>query len=393
MNKKNIRIVGFRFAFASICIIFFTAIVVIIAYFLIDYKYDKAEKLQADGNYDKASKYYSELGNYKKSKEKANYTSQLSDASPNEEIIKEIETNPEEQVEKSVGDFLSLRMNQKFAEVVKTVVEVSNEENFSAPDITENDIIALDSDGTGYTVGDIKDSVVILSYEESGQDVFFAGNIQTDGTWDGKCEINVYENGNLKIASSILYEDGKKIEYKQLIVKTDYILYAERKCVSGENIGDTWKYEKADNILQYLDSDNPVIDDFIIPSEFRTYLGGHLLNRYHGATREGEYNDMSGDAYYISYNADGTVKTLYKGGFKNGQFHDETGNAWEISCDPVENVKYLYFKGVFRDGKASKEKSERLEEKNNLTIEDILYYISDEKFETVLIWNKAMMIQ
>ena len=41
---------------------------------------------------------------------------------------------------------------------------------------------------------------------------------------------------------------------------------------------------------------------------------------------------------------------MYCGKFKNGAFHDESGNAWYISYD-AENSTYIYFKGKFVNNK------------------------------------------
>lgn len=201
----------------------------------------------------------------------------------------------------------------------------------------------------------------------------------------------MFENDNFVIATEAYYDDGKRLYYEQLFSKNDEWVYSERYSDAGSNAGDTWKFKKNDDITMKADLSAPDEGDMVIPREFIIPLGQKRTGHYHGNTSGGEYNDDTGEAYLISYDANGYVRTVYKGKFANGVFEDDTGKAWYITRESKTNqdINYQYYKGEFRNGHPVPENersaSSIFDEK--ITMDGADRIISGEVFFTEVKWN------
>ena len=112
-----------------------------------------------------------------------------------------------------------------------------------------------------------------------------------------------------------------------------------------------------------------------------------LMTEYVGRTVDGVYNDTTGEAYYISYYEDQTVKTLYQGGFTDGKMEDKSGNAWQIASDRDNRVKYLYYCGVFERG-TTKNTGGQGKIETALTAGDIQKILKEKDCVLELQWDK-----
>lgn len=113
-----------------------------------------------------------------------------------------------------------------------------------------------------------------------------------------------------------------------------------------------------------------------------------LCSHYCGNTSGGKYNDSTVKAYFISYYDDRTVKTIYVGSFKDGVFNDYTRDAWSISRNKEKNTMYMYYRGVFKNGSASKNQNERVATENPVSRETIEKLTSSQIYENELNWDE-----
>lgn len=95
-------------------------------------------------------------------------------------------------------------------------------------------------------------------------------------------------------------------------------------------------------------------DDILNVDEFSAQITSTLEGYYCGEISDGQYNDDSGDAYFVKFFEDGTVRTLYVGNFKDGQFNDQTGNAWMIGKLEI-GASYSFYQGPFKNSVSSKD--------------------------------------
>lgn len=264
----------------------------------------------------------------------------------------------------------------------KTLVMLSAE---ASPSL----IVGIDDAGNEYIAEDLINEVVLLTYTEGTQEVYFLGQFNDSYQWDGNCIINVYNRDNsLCIITDANYDDGKLIEYKQIFPndnKNEWI-YAERKCTEQENEGETFVYSWKYGQEKIFSSNNVKVEDIYSAENFYEKMNGTLLSYYNGNTSNGKYNDSTGNAYLINYTSDGIIKTLYTGSFKDGKFNDFTGNAWEIVFDSSNNInKYFYYKGAFKNG--NRISDEGIE---YITQEQIDEIINGMVFGSELNWNKEI---
>lgn len=268
---------------------------------------------------------------------------------------------------------------------------VQGEQILEAAGISESDTIAVSIDGREeYTAIELVDQKVVLAYEENGYQVFFQGQYNEKYHWNGECLINSYKNDNLYAATIAVYDDGKRIQYEQLIADSNEWNYTIRECGEDTNIGDTLIYSKTDDLKQKADFNDPKSEDFYDPTYYFEYISeGMLRIRYHGYTSNGKFNDDTGNAYIISYDQDGYVKTLYCGGVKNGKYNDITGTAWYITRNPEKGTKYEYFKGAFENGKANK----NYDMPDYIELNRIEELTKNEPYEQYLNWNYDYVIE
>jgi len=248
--------------------------------------------------------------------------------------------------------------------------------------LSDNDIIAVAASGKKYTAEELKNQRIITSYEQDGQLIVFCGQYNDSYHWEGNCILNAYKNNILTYAEAATYDDGRRTFNEQLMVDDDNksIIYARRIQDDNVNSGDTWKYRKEKNIEKIINLDQPRERDLIVPDFYLSNLGDYFCH-YHGDTSEGKYNDTTGEAYLLSYDEEGYIKTLYCGKFKDGQFEDTTGEAWYITRN--KDTEYMYFKGAFKEGHPEGSG----ESENPVTMKTIENMTSDQPFSEELKWD------
>lgn len=191
-------------------------------------------------------------------------------------------------------------------------------------------------------------SAPILMCEDGNKVILFSGNLNSNDHWNGSCLINYIENNVLVAAIEEEYVDGIRIGYKTLSFGDDECTISERIVNGDINEGRTWKYIKKGDY--YIDPYSIEKNQLVDPLIYQKSIGTYLVAFYSGNTSNGQYNDDTGLAYFISFYADGCVKTLYHGRFKHGQFDDDTGSAWDICIERDKDTYYMYSKGVFSLG-------------------------------------------
>lgn len=198
----------------------------------------------------------------------------------------------------------------------------------------------------------------IMQYEEKGEDVFFYGQYNEHGQWNGKCIINRYKDSKLNSIMEAIYKNGELESYQQIFKGINFqdqkIWYVSNRIVEGaQTSGETVTYFFYGDYEKKFRNEEIKKEDILSVSDFTETIPSTIEGYYNGYVSNGKYNDDSGNAYLIKYNPDGIVRYLYKGKIKDGYPHDSTGNAWSISWG-YANDGYYYYKGVFRDGNHGK---------------------------------------
>lgn len=236
---------------------------------------------------------------------------------------------------------------------------VKNEKFLNLALVENTEVIAVDSlTQKTYKTEELINQKLLISYTEGeNQEIFFYGQYNKNNHWDGDCIINVYENDNLKLITEANYNDGEILNYKQVFTYTttsnvDVWSISERERINdGENDynnGDSWNYYKVGEYRKDFEIDQVMPINILSVDEVKNSMTTHLEGYYHGNTKNGKYNDETGDAYLIKYFADGDIRTLYSGHFVDGKFNDTTNNAWYIT--KTEETDYMYYKGFFSEG-------------------------------------------
>lgn len=236
----------------------------------------------------------------------------------------------------------------------------------------------------GFTGEELAGEKVLLPFEQDGQEVYFYGQVNERGQWDGDCLVNVYKDNELIIITDANYSDGKINNYKQAFVdESRNIWYISNRENKGDyNEGETWSYFKNSNNKKDFSLETVQISDMINVDDFKRMNELAEEGYYHGQTSNGRYNDTTGKAYSIKFAADGTIRTLYIGNMVDGQYEDYTGNAWYIT--KAEDTDYMYYKGFFKKGKTVNNEGYIFE--NNLSLSDIEKYVSGYEFDIELNW-------
>lgn len=246
------------------------------------------------------------------------------------------------------------------------------------------------STGQIYTVGDLQNQTIAFNYAENGQDIFFKGQFDENGYWDGNCIINRYQDGKLIMVMDAIYNSGTLISYEQVFTyrkPSGYYVWAiaNREIKGDIKDGYTWTYYKYDDYLQKFDTNLVQSSDIINIKEFKTEVELFPEGYYSGYTRDGYYDDETGGALLIKYFEPGVIKntnnisvirTFYQGKIVNGQFDDD-GIAWYITRE--KDTDYMYYIGSFHEGNTS-DPVTKDNFKNNLTHEQIDEYLKQYGF-------------
>ena len=266
--------------------------------------------------------------------------------------------------------------------------KVTNEYKLAQPTWTTMDIVAIDPvNNREYRAKDLANISLLLPYTENGQEVYFYGQYNDNNQWDDNCIINVYENDELVLIMDAIYEDGKLLEYKQVLPYTTgkgkkAWIVSDRKAMEDYNSGDSWSFLRTKSFTKNFTLDNVVAGNIITVDNFKDSLNETLEGFYHGNTSNGLYNDDTGNAYQVKYFEDGTVSMVYKGRFKDGYPDDLTGNAWYIVKDI--NTDYMYYKGTFANGKPLNDSKSTFI--NPMSLEEIQKIISNMDIKCELKW-------
>lgn len=202
------------------------------------------------------------------------------------------------------------------------------------------------------TAGELANHKVLLPYTSGGQEVFFYGQINENGCWDGNCILNTYQDDKLVLITDAVYINGNLISCKQVFsytMSSNRVVwaYADRLQEESYSSGETWLYAKNDDYLKDFGLNDVTADKILTADGFRETIDSSKVAYYYGNTSDGYFNDTTGDAYIIHYFEDGSIRLLYSGNFSHGQLHDLTGNAWYIVRQI--DTKYMCYKGKFRD--------------------------------------------
>lgn len=259
-----------------------------------------------------------------------------------------------------------------------------------ATSLSAQTVVAYDkTTNQSYTVLDLANQKVLLPYESNGQEVYFYGQFNENGQWDGACLINVYQNDELVLITDALYKDGTLLSYQQVFyyeMSTGETVwaYADRDCQDESSTGETYLYRRESGFKKHFTMDSVVGRDMLHATDFRSLIDDSLYAYYNGAVSDGLFNDTTGNAYMVHFFEDGTVKLLYSGQFKDGNFNDTTGNAWYIVKD--EDTAYMYYKGVFING-CEDHSYPYITGAPPLTMDEIQNYIAGKDYDIQLIWS------
>ena len=210
-----------------------------------------------------------------------------------------------------------------------------------------------------YTAAEVAEQPLLLPYTENGNEVYFYGQLDSAGNWDGRCTVNIYDGNVLQLITDAMYDGGTLLSCKQAFPDTvtsgeDVWVISERKVEDGFSTGETYRYFRSDDYTKSFSLDNVEPDDILNVDEFSAQITSTLEGYYCGEISDGQYNDDSGDAYFVKFFQDGTVRTLYVGNFKDGQFNDQTGTAWMIGKLEI-GASYSFYQGPFKNSVSSRD--------------------------------------
>lgn len=210
--------------------------------------------------------------------------------------------------------------------------------------------------GQEYTAEQLADQAILLPYTENGKEVYFYGQVDERGRWDGRCIVNIYKNNKLLLITDAQYDGGKLLNFQQVFPNDKPLSNGDniwsisnRTMKDGFSEGETWRYFRDRDYKKDFTTDSATASDILDVDTFKMENAGAVEGYYSGNISDGSYNDNTGNAYYVQFFDDGTVDTLYVGRFEKGNFQDTTGTAWMIGNDG-EGTPYCYYQGPFNNG-------------------------------------------
>lgn len=243
-----------------------------------------------------------------------------------------------------------------------------------------------------YSVEELANQALLLPYMEGGKEVYFYGQLDELGRWDGRCVVNIYEDDMLWLITDAQYDGGELIRCKQAFPDSstggqDIWVISEREIEDGYSSGEVWRYFRTGDYTKDFGFDDVQVSDIMSADMFRDKMCVVQEGYYYGNISNGKYNDDTGSAYLCKYFGDGTVKTLYVGAFKDGQFNDQTGEAWMVG-KLSEEASYSYYKGPFKNGNALNDSKYWIEP---LTIEQVKAIVNITQFNCELKWEHQLV--
>lgn len=269
-------------------------------------------------------------------------------------------------------------------------VESNSVSRTSAP-LDSSSVLGTNVEGKQCITSDYVNETILLTYKENDKEIYFLGQFNENYHWDGYCIINAYHlDGTLYGICESNYKDGEKVDYESFVQEenTDNWIYSKRKCEEGYNTGINKTYQYVSTDKKSFTQENARFSDVLT---VEPYLQEHymaLKSEYTGRTSEGIYNDTTGNAYYISFYKDQSVKTLYQGNVIDGKFDDDSGQAWQIACNRENNTKYLYYCGIFEDG-SMKDKGNSNRIQVDLSQNDIQKILQEKNCTLDLQWDET----
>lgn len=223
---------------------------------------------------------------------------------------------------------------------------------------------------------------VLIPYEDNGQKIYFLGQLNKNGSWDGDCVTNVYKDGKLIGIFEYNLIDGKYNTCKSFY-KSDTDcewIYVNKSYIEKKILGESTKYKVESNLNKEFDITDVKGNNILYVKDFIESNNFDKLSYYKGELSNGKYNDKSGDAFLVIYFEPNTIKnkevsvikTFYNGKFENGNFKEEKYDSWYITRE--EDTKYMYYKRGF-NGKTIEHKDKE-DFKPNLSHDDIDYYLN-----------------
>lgn len=261
-------------------------------------------------------------------------------------------------------DAFQVKTETLYSEVYLAAPSWKEGENAIACDTNSDDII--------YSAEDLCNTPIVTSYMKDGNEVYFYGRYNENNHWNGKCILNVYNNDKLLYIFEGIYDDGDLFSYKRLDDKGDIWLVNDRIYQGEYNSGETWKYIKTEDFTKDFLMEEVKEKQIITVDRFLNSKEPELISYYRGNTANGVYDDDNGNAYLVLYFKNGelpgaegqrVIRTLYQGCFEKGTLCDHTGNAWYITREA--DTTYMFYEGSFSISDDEKGRPDHIIEKEN----------------------------
>lgn len=285
-------------------------------------------------------------------------------------------------LEGKMGEIPVIAVSEDTQQFVDTASVERNDISISGTSITSNTYIGTDARGNVYMAEDLIGETLLLTYKEGDKEVYFLGQYNENYHWEGYCVTNAYyENGTLYGICESNFEDGNRLDYVSFYQDGDEWIYANRQLVKDENVGITINYRIENNKKKDFTTTNVRVTDILYADDYIEKIDKDITKYYTGNTVESIFEDSTGDAYEVKYDADGTVRMLYVGRFAKGYCEDATGEAFSI----VYSDKYeAYF---YNTGKFSKGNAE-VHSKDPISVEEINEIVESYSFDCELHWKQ-----
>lgn len=255
----------------------------------------------------------------------------------------------------------------------------------------EADLDAVPSE-TDTAMEELKNQRVLMTYEWEGAEYYFLGQLDDSGQWDGDCILNVYMDDVLWIITEGRFDSGIMVSRRQVYNQNSgsWDLSDRKVEKDGSLSGESWSYS-------YLPFPQGFVREDVTEQNIKTYRDferwleeeGLVYNKYYSGSISYSdsdsgitYNDDTGKAYYVKYFDNGNIRTLYVGRFRNGDFEDDTGDAFWISKKTMEQTVYVYFKGRFVAGNPVEE---------DLKAENMILAMSQAQIDEKLVEAEAVV--
>lgn len=213
---------------------------------------------------------------------------------------------------------------------------------------------------TDTAMEELRNQRVLMVYEWAGAEYYFLGQFDDNGQWNGDCILNVYMDGILRVITEGRFDSGIMVSRLQVYNQNSgsWVLSDRKVEEDGSLSGESWSYPYL-SYPQGFESEKVTEQDIKTYGDFERWLKeeGLIYNKYYSGNVSYSdsvsgitYNDNTGKAYYAIYFDNGKIRTLYVGRFRDGEFEDDTGEAFWISKKTIEQTVYVYFKGRFAAG-------------------------------------------